>query len=533
MHRKPFIAEGFAATVLILLISMPLIARAAPPGNSTEARVSEAPASGKFNISVNQMPARDFFITLMEGTRQNIMVSPDMSGNITLRLNNVTLEEALKAVRDSYGYDFVRTGYGYQISAANQGIRTFRLNYLNAVRKGYSDTLVAGRSMAQSSDNKNSSSANNSGNSGTNAYGNSTRILTESRSDFWTDLQKTLDMILGGNGKAIINPQSGVIVVTATPELLKAVEQYLRQTEESLSRQVIIEAKIIEVELNDGFQAGINWSQISRADGKEIIVGVGAQTSPGVADIRLSNPDKIGGVFGLSVIGNNFSGILELLQTQGTVNVLSSPRVAAINNQKAVIKVGTDEFFVTDVSFTNMNSGSSSSTSVIVPDLTLTPFFSGIALDVTPQINSSNDIILHIHPSVSEVTQQQKEVDLGDAIGNFSLPLAYSKNRESDTVVRAENGKVVVIGGLMSRSQQDTDAAVPLLGRIPVLKYLFSQKRKASKKTELVILLRPMIAASVDVDEFLRENGDRLQLSPGDFPSPATRADDKAPGKGK
>ncbi|MDF2445407.1 MAG: type and secretion system protein [Moraxellaceae bacterium] len=497
-------------------------AMAVPAGAAAPVGAAPAAESRRFDVVVDQMPARDFFMTLMDGSKKNILISPDVSGSITLRLNNVTIEEALRAVSDSYGYDYVEAPYGYQISSNSQNVRVFPFNYLNALRSGRSETTVSGRSVERTRSTSaatGNGSSTVSGNGGAAAEAASTQIATRSDIDFWKDLQATLTQIMGKNGFAIVNAQAGTVVVnTASPDLMRAVGNFLRQTEANLTRQVTIEAKILVVELNDGYQQGINWSAIGElAANKTITTRVGS--------MPLGNPDQIGGVFGAAFALNDFNGVLELLKTQGNVQVLSSPRITAMNNQKAVIKVGSDEFFVTHVSTTTTTS--SNAAPVTTPEVTLTPFFSGVALDITPQISQDNRIILHVHPSVSEVQDQNKRIDLGFA--QLQLPLAFSNIRESDTVVHAEPGRVVVIGGLMQSSSQKTVATTPLLGRIPLIKYLFEQKRSAVRKTELVILLRPMLTESLSTEQFVGLHGARYGLTPADFagagmPLPAATA---------
>jgi len=176
-----------------------------------------------------------------------------------------------------------------------------------------------------------------------------------------------------------------------------------------------------------------------------------------------------------------------LLETQGDLQMLSNPRVTATNNQKAVIKVGQDEYFVTNVSSTTVT-GTSTTTS---PEIDLTPFFSGIALDVTPQIDKYGSVILHVHPSVTETEEQLKVITLDDQ--RFELPLAQSNIRESDTVIRAQSGEIVVIGGLMQTTTEDEESKTPILGDVPILGNLFKSISKRQEKKELVILIKPTV----------------------------------------
>lgn len=508
------------------------------PGAFAAEPAVTASGSGHFDVAVNRMPARDFFLTLMEGTKENIIVNPDVAGEITLRLNNVSLEQTLQALRDAYGYNFIRTAYGYQISGASQNVRIYQLNYMSSRRFGQTQTFVSGRGGSATGKTGSTGAPGAAGVAASPTATSSdfnqlsptaTIIKTQNEVDFWTDIRKTLDAMLGGGGKAVVQPETGLVIVTAPPEMQKAVELFVRQTEESANRQVLIEAKIVEVQLNDSTQEGINWQQLSLlASNKTTTVSVGSQSSPGVPASPISNPDQLGGVFGLALNGGNFTGILQLLQTQGDVNVLSSPRIAAVNNQKAIIKVGSDEYFATKLSFTTLTTGTN--TSVIVPDLELDQFFSGIALDIIPQINGS-DVTLHVKPAVVQVTQQNKDFNLGSSLGGtFTLPLAFSQMREADTVVRAESGKVVAIGGLMTTTHKKILATTPFLGQIPIIKYLFQQKSEINLKTELVILLRPMVMTSLEADAYLQQNGERLHLSGHDFDLPAATSTAKSSG---
>ena len=196
-----------------------------------------------------------------------------------------------------------------------------------------------------------------------------------------------------------------------------------------------------------------------------------------------------GGYFSAALALDNFSAMVSLLETQGDVNVLSSPRVATLNNKKAVIKVGTDEFFVTNVEVdTNNTDGNTQQT--VNPELT--PLFSGIALDVTPQISKSGMVTMHVHPAVTDINSQRKSIQLGQT-QQLSFNVAQSSVRESDSVVRAQDGQIVVIGGLMKRTKKKNDTAVPGLSRLPLLGGLFRSDDDSSFKQELVILLRPKV----------------------------------------
>ncbi|MDE2220383.1 MAG: pilus (MSHA type) biogenesis protein MshL, partial [Gammaproteobacteria bacterium] len=200
--------------------------------------------------------------------------------------------------------------------------------------------------------------------------------------------------------------------------------------------------------------------------------------------------NTLGGAFALAVNPADFNSYIELLGTQGKTRVLSSPRVSTLNNQKAVIKAGADEYFVTGVSSNTV----ASTTPVTNRDVSLAQFFSGIALDVTPQIAADGQVILHIHPTISEVTEKVKQVTIAQQTD--SLPLAFSQVRESDSIVKASSGQLIVIGGLMRTSRSSQDYRIPGLGSLPWLGHLFRSQQRSEVHTELVILLRPMVVDS-------------------------------------
>jgi MSHA biogenesis protein MshL len=320
-----------------------------------------------------------------------------------------------------------------------------------------------------------------------------------------------------------------VVLVRAFPQELRAVENYLRETRLVVERQVMLEAKVIEVTLAEGFQSGINWALFRTHDSPRGAIGqVGNNTTLGTSTsgVNLSsggitvNPQagalattatlagNAGAVFGLAFQTSNFAALLQFLDSQGTTQVLSSPRIATLNNQKAVLKVGTDEFFVTNIT-TNQTTTTGGAIQNS-PTITVQPFFSGVALDVTPQIDENDEIILHIHPSVSRVIDKVKDIDLGEA-GTFRLPLASSDIRETDTIVRVRNGNIVAIGGLMTEASERNKSGLPWAGDIPVVGHAFKNTNRRSAKAELVILLKPTVIQGDDAwKQDLRDTRERM-----------------------
>ncbi|MUJ24883.1 pilus (MSHA type) biogenesis protein MshL [Aliivibrio fischeri] len=469
----------------------------------------------RFRIRANGVGAKAFFTSLVKGTEYSVVIHPQVSGRITMNLSDVTMDDVLSSVEDLYGYDIVKVGKVLQVYPATIRTETIPVDYLQLTRKGRSLTTITTGSItnsdSNSSNNNNSSSKsnNNSSSSSSSATGG-TEIETTSESDFWKELETAISVMIGNGAdrSVVVSPQASVVTITASPDELRKVKQFLGTSHKRLQRQVILEAKLLEVTLSDGYQQGINWSNLTASlGGTDVVFG---QTS-GLVQGALPGMDTIGTLLGgqtnITVSDGNFQAVLSFMDTQGDLNVLSSPRVTAANNQKAVIKVGRDEYYVTEVSSVT-GSGDNSNAS---PEVTLTPFFSGISLDVTPQIDDKGNVMLHVHPSVIDVENEVKEIDLGDVGGVLKLPLAKSSIRESDSVIRAKSGDVVVIGGLMKSQTVDQVSKVPLLGDVPALGHLFRNVSQLTQKTELVILLKPTVVGVDTWQEELERSRDLLQ----------------------
>ena len=468
----------------------------------------------RFDLAVSNAPAAQVFMALVSGTRYSMLLAPDVAGSVSVNLKNVTVREALETLRELYGYEFKFQGTRIYIQSNTMQTRIFQINYLAGKRQGQSDVQVTSGSItvanSGSSGNGSTTSTTPTANNGTTTTSGppSSRISTSTNSDFWQDLTQALTTIVGSqDGRSVIvNAASGVVLVKAMPAEMRSVENYLRLTQVIAERQVMLEAKIIEVALNEEFQAGVNWSFFGGSNHRYSIgavnPGTGLTTTGNVTSTSSGvtvSPGALGsaiataagsGLYGLAFQSANFAALLNFLETQGNTQVLSSPRIATVNNQKAVLKVGTDDFYVTNVSSTVTASGTSN---VVTPTITLQPFFSGIALDVTPQIDAENNVVLHVHPSISVVKENQKTINLGDTLGTFTLPLASSTVNETDSIVRVQDGNIVAIGGLMRQSQSLDASGLPGTTSSSGFGMLFGSRDSYRKKSELVVLIKPTI----------------------------------------
>lgn len=530
-----------------------------PPITVEMPQVDGRPIEPSFDLQVSKAPANQVFLAIVEGTRYSMVVHPDVKEPISINLKDVTVFEALETIREVYGYEYVVRGTRIMIKPVGLQTRVFQVNYLVSQRKGETEVRISSGAISDSSSSGVQAGSTAPAVGGTTSQAlKSSRVTTSSNNNLWTEIATAIKAMIGSEGgrNVVVSPQAGVIVVRAFPAELRSVNELLETMAVVVERQVMLEAKIIEVRLSDGAQTGVNWAAFDTGNNSRFAGGLlspGASLSPtgsisaftarnddgtikanseisalpgAVAGSIVSGDGTPGTLLGLAFQTSNFAALISFLETQGDLSVLSSPRIATLNNQKAVLKVGTDEFFVTNVTSNITFTGTTSTQS---PTITTQPFFSGVALDVTPQIDDNDIITLHIHPSVSLVTEITKDLDLGSA-GQFRVPLASSDISESDTIVRVSNGQIVAIGGLMKEVQTRNRRQVPGLGDVPLVGSLFGNSQRATQKSELVILVKPtIIKNSADWQNDILETRERLNGFPrGDTSvtetsSPATR----------
>lgn len=491
------------------------------------------PVSERFNVVANRENARDFFNNLVAGTDYGVTVSPGVEGEISINMPNVTIDDVMQVIEETYGYQISRRGNIYQIQPPGLQTRIFTIDYLNVSRSGSSSVQVSSASAGGNSSGGaagggvsggGASTGGNSAGSTGGGSGGGGQVSTETETDFWTDIQETLERMLrrntqtagGGSGllagiegssaggseqtsSVIVQPQVGLVMVTASPEDLERVAEYLDAAQDILSREVTIQVQFLEVVLNKGFQTAIDFDTFgpggAEASNNTVFGSFGGGSGG-------SGIDAISGPLALTTNFTDFNAIFRILESRGTTQVLSSPSLKVLNNQKAVFQDGDSEFFQTGVG-SNIVSTGTSTTQTSANNLQ--SFFSGISMDITPQISANGTITLHVHPTITTVNEQAKQ------IAGQQVPLARTSVRELDSIIRAEDGKIVVLGGLAYERSIDDAAGIPVANDLPLIGAAFDQRRRSTVKSEFIILLRPVIGSAQSEQRLIRERSDRLR----------------------
>ncbi|MBS0370705.1 MAG: secretin N-terminal domain-containing protein [Proteobacteria bacterium] len=567
-----------------------------PPLRKAMPRASSRQLEQRFDLVVTDAPVNKVLTAIVTGTRYSIMIKPKntppapplaaqgalpatpppppSTERMTVSLKDVTVFEALDAIREVYGFDYTVDGNRIYVSPPELQTRLYQVNYIIGQRRGVSDLQVVGGASSSSGSSSgsgstasaSSSSSSNSGSGSGYSSIQASALSTIAKSDVWGEIEDALRTTLGcqipknvpmrsgtsgapsgaasgtsssatssstsradvsytgdvqsgerqrgvdgcTDGRAMaISQMSGTILVSGMPNEHRMIARMLHSMQLSIERQVIIEAKIIDVELNAQSQQGINWAGFqgglhrfsvgsdttklnaaTASGGGAINAGTSLGELLGAGLVGAANANAFSAGLGMAMQFRNFSALINFLQTQGNVHVLSSPRIATLNSQKAVLKVGSEEPFVTNISggTTTVGTGPSVTTP---PTLIYQPFFSGISLDVTPKIDDKENITLHVHSMVNSIVEKQK-ISLPTA-NAVSVPFAVNTISETDSVVKTKDGQVVVIGGLMTERVSDNRSKVPGVGDVPGPGALFSKGAQSAVKRELVILLKPTI----------------------------------------
>ena len=503
-----------------------------------------APVAERFNVSAERQPAREFFNNLIAGTDYGVIVSPEVTGEISINLPNVTIDEVINTVQQTYGFHVERRGMIYHIHPRTMQTRIFSIDYLNVSRQGSSSASVSSTQSAGGGSGLGGSSGGlsggfggggglgggfgsggfgggSSGVSSGSGRGGGGQVTTSTETDFWADIQETIENIVsmgnpreqqsgsgllsglgttaGQQSRVVVQPQVGLVMVTAYPEELDRVEAYIQTAQNILSREVTIQVQFLEVVLNKGFQSAIDFDTFG-VDGE---IGVVEDTVTGSFGSGTNNL-RVDGSNPLAIVTNfsDFNAVFRILESRGTTQVLSSPSLKVLNNQKAVFQDGDQEYFQTGVGSSIINTGSSVTQS---SGNNIQPFFSGIAMDITPQISADGTITLHVHPTITTVTEQSKP------IAGEQVPTPRIAVRELDSIIKARDGRIVVLGGLAYERTVDDSAGIPGVRNVPYVGAAFDQRYRSTVKSEFIILLRPVIGSDQSEQQLLRDRDTRLR----------------------
>ncbi|WP_053549490.1 secretin N-terminal domain-containing protein [Desulfuromonas soudanensis] len=451
---------------------------------------------GTYSLAVKDTELAVALAVLSKSSPVPIVAQKGATGKVTVNVRNRPLGDILHIMLRPLGYTAIVEDGIIVVGKPKLLTRAFVINYLMDKRTSSSVTNASISSSGGSSRSSSGSASDSRGdsNSSSGSQGN-VSVTTTGSTDFWTETVRGLQSILYGEGKKdggdsgnrlVVNQLAGVLYVTAYPRTMEQVSLYLDSIENEIKRQVLIQAHIVEVELNDEFSLGIDWSAVLDKAEKFSVAQLITPTTPNSAfTLNFASP-------------GDFTFLLDTFQEQGNVNMLSSPKISTLNNQKAVIKLTTKE--VTWITSTIFNSTGDTLQTTTTPQIDEV----GLFLDVTPNIAEGGRITMQVHPSITEKLRDS------DSPGNTNSSKPVITVREVDTMVAVKSGQTVVIGGLISDRVNTVKRGVPLLGDIPYLGYLFSHYTQLHKKTELVIFLTPYILTDESIDMIRREHEGRV-----------------------
>ena len=417
---------------------------------------TDAKPTRVFSFRAREMPLVDALRLFSRANTLNIVVEPGIEGVVTVDFQGLALERALAALLDMQGYYWEKDGE--LIVVRRLRTRIFTMDYIRLERSG------EGRNKAQVT--------SGSGRSGGQDAGE-VILSQQDHIKFWEEIETQLGALLSPEGRFVVNRLSGTIQVTDLHRRVEEVATFLVNVRNSLYRQVEIQARIYEIALRDDYSLGVDWSRIDLNTPKGSFKLANVITAPAGGFVARA------ATAAFSFNDGDFEGVIQALQEQGDVQVVSQPRILTLNNQPALIKVGTDQSFFTSTT-TQGTAGAGNIITEQVRSVT-----SGLVLSVTPQISQDGWIMMDVSPIITRLT------DIVQSVNGSTAPILDVK--QSGGLVRVRDGQMVIIGGLIQEQLTNTERKVPLLGDIPLIGSFFSGTYQAERNTELVIFLMPRI----------------------------------------
>lgn len=462
-------------------------------------KILEKPASKKESIppeflkpvSLNTnalVPLPDLFLALAQQAKVNMIISPEIKAGATIHAHNRPLMDLVRELCASYGLRYRLNGSMMKIELDKPYLKTYNVEFLVLSRNNHNRFAIA-TDVFTAAD----------GYQGDEDNGSNTALTSETKMDFWQELQENLSILLQSVDETAppprftIHKQGGLISVVATQNQHEEIETYFNQLRNSVGRQVLIEAKIVEVHLNDEFQSGINWNVIK--NDFVLQAPMGDLTPPGPFN---KNATPTSNVFTIGGAHKNISGLLSMLNKFGTVRTLSNPRLTVINNQSAVLKVATNKVYFKLNYSKDYNYSDKKEQTYVSSEARTVPI--GLVMVVQPSIqNQTGQIIMTIRPTISRIIQQIADPAVGIASNQNQVSYVPEVQvKEVDTVLSMNTGETVVVGGLMEESADNQSTGIPEAQDVPLLGNLFSSKANERNVTELVIFLK---ATVIDTSE--------------------------------
>lgn len=451
------------------------------------------------DVAARKTPLRDVLHVIAEATSLNLVmergVDPETEVNLTLK--NVTAENALNTIFAAVDY-FYKVEENLLIVKAVD-TRMFELGH-PAMTQTYG--VDVGGDIFGGAMNITPGGSGGGGGGSTSIKGSITQNIKsdETAFKFWDAIEKSIDSILGAAGAGgttagvqqgfTVNRLTGMVYVTASKKNLQRVENYIKSVKRAIGRQVMIEARIIEVALSDVFQLGIDWTLVDR-----FMTSAGRTTSSftfGTARFNTVVPTAgpvftIAGIPSFGGAEGDLNFTVKALEEQGEVRTLSNPKINIMNGQTALLTVGRNEAYISKVE-TTTTAGTATVTTFTVDTNSV---LSGILIGILPYINESGEISLTVTPIVSDLVKFTTKNIGTPTVVELSLPTVDL--RQLSTTVKVRHGDVIVIGGLIQQKESLTDDQIPFLGNIPLFGYLFKSRNKLERKIELVIVLQPVL----------------------------------------
>lgn len=508
-----------------------------------------------YSVVVQEVPVKELLFALSRDTKQNIDVHPGVQGRVTLNAIDETLPAILDRLARQVDIRYHTEGKTVIVEPDTSFLRTYKVNYVNMTRDAVSSIGVSGQIS--------SGTASSTGTGGGGAAGSntsSTTVNTSSKNDFWELLRQNVQSILSSSkaqtttaeqratraeavraereerlmqaeavaragagapglfttafggplqtqfgdvkNDIVVNPVAGTVSVMATEKQHALVQQYLDGVSASVQRQVLIEATIAEVQLSNNYQAGVDWSRLAVSGGvtfQQQLLGANLGAAPRMV-VGYANPN--------SSVGN-LSTSIRLLEQFGNTRVLSSPKLMALNNQTALLKVVDNVVYFTVQAQTTSGTGGSPALTTFNTTAQTVPV--GVIVSLTPQINDSGMVNITVRPTISRITGFVNDPNPSLQFDGRGIPLTNPiqnqvpqiQVREMESVLQVGSGQTVILGGLMQDNVQRNRDQVPGLGSIPRVGEAFSFRDEKVSKTELVIFLKPTVITnpSLDSDE--------------------------------